>query len=125
MPKQVDFSQMEWQATPYPGVFVSCLEEEGSGEIPDFTSHAVRLDVGSKIGPHYHEREPGWMELILFPDGGDFEFRIDGQVSEYSTQMPVYRKIRPREVYGIRNRNRFPLYFFSFMKPGFSGFQDI
>lgn len=124
---EIKFEEIDWQGTPHPGVFVSCLEE---GErdylsVPRFTSHAVRIDPGHEIGPHYHERGPNWTELLLFPRGGEFTFYRDRRPIEYSGNSPVYERIRPGEIYSIVNRDASPLYFFSNMHPGFTGFREI
>ena len=124
-PGQIGFEDIEWQSTPHDGVFVSLLEEVKGSPAPEATAHAVRLDPNCEIGLHYHQREENWTELLLFPNGGDFEFQRGDQLTKYSTLYLVYERMNPREVYGMRNKSHLPLYFFSIMKPGFTGFQEI
>ena len=123
----IDFESIEWQPTPSPGVYVYCIREKRrqGEEMPRFTAHAVRVDPGHEIGLHYHNREEGWVERLVFPNGGNFEFRRGDNINHYSDPTKTHERIKPYEIYAIKNRADVPLYLFSIMKPGFTGFGEI
>ena len=56
---RLDFGSMEWQETPYAGVYVHCIEQSSS-----FSGHAVRLAPGGELALHYHEREEGRSDCL-------------------------------------------------------------
>ncbi len=125
--KRINFENTAWDQTPYKGVFVSCIDEyrPGDSKIPIVTAHAVRIDPLCEVGLHYHDREAGWTEVIVFPRGGNFEFCRSGRRIPYSGPESVYERINTKEVYGIINKCQEPLFLLSIMKPGFTGYQEI
>lgn len=101
---EIDFDKLKWKKA-YEGVYTSCLYQSPE-TTPIISCHAVRILPNSKIGLHYHKREPCWRETLIFPHGGDFEFIIEGESHPFNTgKLVLLPPIRPRQVYGIRNRS--------------------
>lgn len=121
-PNSVDLQQLPWEETPYPGVSIARIAEQ----LPLYTLMAVKVDPGSSIPLHRHNREPGWMETITFPKGGNFVIQRDDNLQAVSENAPVSLELGPGDAFGLTNNNLLaPLYFYSRMQPGFTGYAEI
>lgn len=122
-----DWEKLDWQKTPYSGVFLYLLDEKPNPEnpaIPLSSSFALKVDPASSIPRHIHKREPEWRENLTFPGGGNFEIsRVDGP--EIILNVPLTLTIKPNEAFGLKNHSSRPLFFTSVMKPGFTGYEEI
>lgn len=125
---QRDFGQISWEPSPYIGVYVSLLVSEPDPTTPDVpkrTVQAIRVDAQSKIPDHKHNREPNWQETLTFPQGGTFTIRKSGLAETISNTDQITIKIAAQEVFALENLGTEPLYFYSKMEPGFTGYQEI
>ncbi len=121
-----DWEKLDWQETPYEGVFVNKLEEiinPDNPRVPFSTTMAVKVDPGASIPLHYHLREIEWREKLSFPPFGDFEIlKVSGPQS-----LPGIRNLTiiAGEILGLKNNDFRPLFFTSRMTPGFTGYDEI
>lgn len=126
---QLDWEKILWEQTPYRGVFIYKAEEQqdpSDPNIPLFTIMALKMKPQSTIPLHRHNRKTGWVETITFPNGGWFETRFDQEGKKVKTKEPFTIIIQAGETFGIKNMDLFqPLYFFSRMEPGFTGYAEI
>jgi len=118
---------ISWRETPYKGVFLSKIEEEfyPKTKIPKCTVMALKIDPNCLIPRHIHKRESNWQETITLPEGGNFEILDRGGSKKVSTKHQFSKTVRAREVFGISNLDATPLYFYSRMEPGFTGYDEI
>lgn len=127
-PPYLEWELLPWEPTPYNGVFVSIIAQEpdpNNPNVPKYTQMAVRVDSGSNIPLHIHNRDKNWQETITFPQGGTFTLRKSGLTEDVSTADLTTLTIAAREIFGLVNRGTKPLYFYSKMKPGFTGYGEI
>lgn len=125
---QADFEQISWEPTPYKGVFVSITDQEqdpNNLNVPKYTLMAIRVNSGSNIPLHRHNRDTDWQETITFPQGGTFTLRKSGLTEEVSTTNQTTLTIAAQEIFGLENLDTEPLYFYSKMEPGFTGYEEI
>lgn len=129
IPPLFDWEKIIWEQTPYSGVFLHKTEEKldpSNPSIPLHTIMALKIEPKAKIPLHKHKREPGWTETIVLSNGGKFEIRSDQELKKIKTTDSFTIVIKSGEVFGIRNMDPLkPLYFFSTMKPGFTGYGEI
>lgn len=122
-----DWKRLDWQETPYPGVFLFRLDEEpdpANPNVPLSSMFAMKVNPNSSIPRHIHKRGPEWREKIVFGEPGNFEIlRENGQERILNGLLVIV--IKPYEVFGLNNHGAKPLYFTSSMKPGFTGYEEI
>jgi hypothetical protein len=125
----LDWEKIAWGKTPYKGVFLSMIEEKqdpNNPNIPLYTVMALKIESGAEIPLHRHNRELGWTETITLPDGGWFETKNNQKSKEIKIKKPFTIVIKAGEIFGLKNMNPLqPLYFYSTMKPGFTGYGEI
>lgn len=125
----LDWKKIAWEQTPYGGVFLSKIEEKqdpNNPNIPLYTVMALKIESGAEIPLHRHNRELGWTETITLPNGGWFETKSDQKGRKIKTENPFTIVIQAGEFFGLKNIHPSkPLYFFSTMKPGFTGYAEI
>ena len=118
-----------WEKTPYQGVFIYKIEEKqdpNNPNVPLFTIMALKLQPRAIIPLHRHNREPGWTETVTLPNGGWFETKSDQESEKIKTKKPFTIVIKAGEFFGLKNIHPFkPLYFYSRMEPGFTGYEEI
>ncbi len=125
----LDWEKLAWEQTPYQGVFLHKVEEEldpDNSAVPKYTIMALKLNSLANIPPHRHNRESGWTETIVLPHGGQFDILDSNGSKKILTRLLFSVVIHVGEVFGIRNTKiSGPLYFYSIMRPGFTGYQEI
>lgn len=125
----LEWKNLDWGKTPYENVFISKIKEEqnpNKPNIPLYTVIALKIESGAKIPLHRHNRELGWTEIITLPNGGWFETKSDQKGRRIKTKNPFTITIKAAEIFGIKNMDPLqPLYFFSTMRPGFTGYEEI
>lgn len=125
----LDWEKIVWEQTPYRGVFIYKVEEEqdpSNPNIPLYTVMALEIESGAEIPLHRHNRELGWTETITLPDGGWFETKSDQKGRKIKTKNPFTIVVEPVEFFGLKNIHPSkPLYFYSKMVPGFTGYEEI
>lgn len=122
------WEKLAWQEAPYPGVFISLLDEKSNPEnpkVPLSTLMAVRVDPDCSIPLHRHNRELSWREVLTFPASSYFEIYRIGGLEQVSNTTSLTLTIGAGEAFGLKNLNLRPLFFSSEMKPGFSGYEEI
>lgn len=128
-PPPLDWEHVPWEETPYKGVFIYKVVEESNPSdpnIPLFTIMALKLQPQAIILPHRHNRETGWTETITLPTGGWFETKNGQKSKEIKTKESLAIVIKAGDIFGLKNMDPLqPLYFFSTMKPGFTGYAEI
>lgn len=123
-----DWEKLAWDKSPYDeGVFVCKIKEEyyPKSKMPKYTIMALKINPGCLIDRHIHLRESNWQETIILPEGANFEILDEKGSEEVLAKHQFSKTVRAREVFGIRNLGATPLYFYSRMKPGFSGYSEI
>ncbi len=127
LPK-LDWEKIKWEKTPYEGVFIFRVDEESDPDnlkVPKHTIMALRVDPTFNIPLHKHKREPEWREVITFPRGGNFEIkRIDSLETIVNTKKFTV-EVLPNQAFGLKNNDSKPLFFYSRMEPGFTGYEEI
>lgn len=124
----LDWEKIAWEPTPYRGVFIFRLDEESDSDnpkIPKYTIMALKVDPNCSIPLHKHNREPGWTETLTFPKGGNFEIKGTNGSTEISGNHEFTIVVSANQAFGLRNENPKPLFFFSRMEPGFTGYAEI
>ena len=125
----LDWEKLPWEQTPYQGVFIHKVEEKLdplNPGIPLSTVMALKLNPNAIIPLHRHNREAGWAETIILPNGGWFETKSDQESKEINTKDSITIIIKAGEIFGLKNIHPSkPLYFFSRMQPGFTGYGEI
>ena len=127
-PKEIDFGSLEWERTPYKGVFLSYIDKavDPTSSRSTLSANVVKIDPDCEIGLHYHDREEDWTEFVVFFPSGPFEAFSGNRQRSFSGSMPVYMRVGSREAYRIKNKDPHkPLFLISIMKPGFSGYEEI
>lgn len=125
----LDWEKLAWEKTPYEKVFISKIEEKqdpNNPNMPLYTVFALKIESEAQIPLHRHNRELGWTETITLPNGGWFETKSGPKSNKIKTKKPFTIVIKTGEIFGIKNMDPVqPLYFFSTMKPGFTGYAEI
>lgn len=125
----IEWEKIAWEKTPYKGVFLCKIEEKqdpNNPNIPLYTVLALKIDSGAEIPLHRHNRELSWKETIILPNGGWFETKNDQETKQVKTENPFTIIIKAGEVFGLKNiKPSKPLYFYSIMEPGFTGYKEI
>lgn len=128
LPK-LDWKKIKWEKTPYKRVFIHTVEEKQdptNPSMPLFTVMVLKIESRAEIPLHRHNRESGWTETIILPNGGWFETKSDQKGRRIKTKNPFTITIKAGEIFGIKNMDPLhPLYFFSTMRPGFTGYAEI
>lgn len=122
-----DWEKIDWRQTPYMGVFLFKLNEITdpiNPDVPLFSVFALKVEPGYSIPRHIHKRETGWREQIVFSKPGDFEILRENDSQKVLGKLSVIT-IKPYEVFGLENHGLQPLFFTSYMKPGFTGYEEI
>lgn len=124
-----EWERLPWETTPYKGVFIHKIKEKpdpANPDIPLFTIMALKIEPKSAIPLHRHNRETGWTETIALPNGGFIETENGRESKQVKTENLFTVVIRAGEIFGLKNMDPLnSLYFFSTMKPGFTGYQEI
>lgn len=126
--RHIDWEQIVWEKTPYRGVFLHKVEEElnpTDPKIPKYTVMALRVDPTFSIPLHRHKREPEWTETLTFPKGGNFEIKGANGSTKISGNHEFTTVVSANQAFGLRNTDTKPLFFYSTMKPGFTGYGEI
>lgn len=124
----LDWEKLAWEKSPYDeGVFVCKIKEENypNSKIPSYTLMALKINPGCVIDRHVHDRELNWRETITLFKGANVEILNEKGSEEILAKDQFSRTVRANEVFGIRNLGKDPLYFYSRMEPGFSGYNEI
>lgn len=128
-PPLPDWEKVAWQQTPYRGVFIHEVEEvqnPNNPSIPLYTVMALKIKSGAEIPLHRHNRELSWTEVITLPNGGWLETKRDRKGRKIKTKNPFTIVIKSGEFFGLKNIHPSkPLYFYSRMEPGFTGYEEI
>lgn len=124
----VEWEKIVWKKTPYKGVFIHELKRElnpDNPKIPKYTVMALKMEPKAEIPLHRHNRELGWTETITLPNDGRFETQgiEEGKIIVSADSKIIV--IHPGEIFGLKNIDSKPLYFYSKMKPGFTGYGEI
>lgn len=126
--RHIDWEQIVWEKTPYEGVFIFRLDEQPdprNSTIPKYTIMALKVDPTFSIPLHRHKREPEWREVITFPRGGNFEIKGANGSTKISGNHEFTTVVSANQAFGLRNTDTKPLFFYSTMKPGFTGYDEI
>ncbi len=125
----IEWEKVTWEKTPYRDVFIYKAEEKqdpNNPSMPKYTIMALKIEAGAAIPLHRHNRELGWTETIIFPNGGWFATKSEKESKKVETKKPFTIVIQAGEVFGLENIHPSkPLYFYSRMEPGFTGYQEI
>lgn len=123
-----EWEKIPWEKTPYQGVFIFRVDEERDPDnlnVPAYTLMALKVNPNHSIPLHKHNRGPEWTETLTFPEGGSFEAKgINGSI-EISGNNEFTITIHANQAFGLTNRSPKQLFFYSRMKPGFTGYQEI
>lgn len=125
---ELDWKKIKWEKTPYKGVFVYLIEavaDPNNSTVPKSTLMAVRVDPTSVMPLHRHRREKGWKETLTFPTGGNFDIKSMGSIKRISGREKVVFSLAAFEAFGLKNNSSKPLFFYSKMIPGFTGYQEL
>jgi hypothetical protein len=123
-----EWETMIWEKSPLDeGVFVSKFKEESSpnSKTPEYTIMAIKINPECTIKKHMHDREPDWTETIDLPKGGNFEISNKDGAEIILTENQYLKTVGAHEIFGIKNLSSQPLYFYSVMLPGFTGYDEI
>lgn len=125
-----EWENIPWEPTPYEGVFTRKIKEKpdpSNPNIPLLTVMAVKMEPKAKIPLHRHNRGEGWTETIVLPTGGWIEIHNGNGFEQQMRIKGLFLKtVKAGEIFGLKNMDPFkPLYFFSTMKPGFTGYKEI
>lgn len=124
-----EWEDIPWEPTPYKGVFLHKAEEKPDPSNPDtplLTIMALKVEPQAIIPLHRHNREAGWTETIILPDGGWIEAKNGQESKQVKTKDSFTIVIQAGEIFGLKNMDPLkPLYFRSTMKPGFTGYAEI
>lgn len=126
--RHIDWEQIVWEKTPYEGVFIFRLDEQPdprNSTIPKYTIMALKVDPTFSIPLHRHKREPKWRETLTFPKGGNFEIKGADGSTKISGNPEFTIVVFANQAFGLTNRGSEPLFFYSRMQPGFTGYQEI
>ncbi len=75
---------------------------------------------------HRHNREAGWTETITLPNGGSVRIKDSRGIKTIKAEKLLIVSTGAGEAFGLTNIDQQkPLYFFSKMKPGFTGYGEI
>lgn len=125
----LDWEKLAWEKTPYEGVFIFLVDEKSNPsnpKVPKYTVMALKVDPNCSIPLHKHNRESEWTETLTFPKGGWLKTKNDQKPKQIKTKSPFTIIIKAGEIFGLKNTDPLQsLYFFSTMKPGFTGYAEI
>lgn len=124
-----EWENIPWEATPYKGVFLHKVEEEPDPSNPNtplLTVMALKVEPQAIIPLHRHKRNIDWTETICLPNGGFIETENGQESKQIKTENSFTVVIQAGEIFGLKNLDSLkPLYFFSRMQPGFTGYREI
>jgi hypothetical protein len=122
-PKKI-WEGIDWQPSPYNGVFISMVQEVADPDnpsVPHKSVIAVKVEPGATLPIHWHKRGSEWLEKIDVNKGestilGFSEEELSGPITIYNDYL---------EMFGIRNESPTkPLYMLSTMIPGYTGSEE-
>lgn len=124
----LDWEKIAWEKTPYEGVCIFTVDEENdpnNPKVPKYTVMALKVDPNYSIPLHKHNRESGWRETLTFPKGGNFEIKGVDSSKKIASIKKFIVKVLPNQAFGLKNNDSKPLFFYSRMQPGFTGYKEI